>query len=443
MMHPLAMQRGPHNAITDVAGVRVGHATVIRGEGPLRVGEGPVRTGVTIVLPPGDLRAIYDGKFPAAAHVINGFGKALGLAQLMELGRLETPILLTSTLSIWRAADALLDHILESHPDIGVTTPTVNVVAGECNDGWLNDIRGRHVGPREVAAALAAAAGGPVAEGSVGAGTGMVCYGFKGGIGTASRVWASPLPEAGQTTITLGCLVLANFGRRRDLTIAGVPVGRLLTDPDEPAAPRPAQAGLPGAGGRPRDTGQRAATAGGARHQVAAESSCHGPGAGGPANASPGAGQDTGVATAAGRGGEPEAGTCGADGPPSGEGGSVVVILATDAPLTSRQLGRVARRAAAGLARTGTVYWHGSGDFVLAFSTARRHPPYLPDEGAYLNPFFEAAATVTEEAVIRALVAARPMTGRDGHHAPALPVAAVRRLLEERGVAWDYGPEPA
>lgn len=377
MTRPWVMQRGPHDAITDVAGVRVGHATVIRGEGPLRVGQGPVRTGVTVILPPGDLRTIYDGKFPAAVHVINGFGKALGLAQVMELGRLETPILLTSTLSIWRAADALLDHILAAHPAIGVTAPTVNVVAGECNDGWLNDIRGRHVGPAEVAAALAGAAGGPVAEGSVGAGTGMICYGFKGGIGTASRVWPATLPGAGEVTVTLGGLVLANFGRRRDLTIAGVPVGRLLADLDEPAArPDPA---------------------------------------------------------------EPEPGR---PGPGAGEGGSVVVVLATDAPLSSRQLGRIARRAAAGLARTGTVYWHGSGDFVLAFSTARRYPPYLPDEGAYLNPFFEAAAAVTEEAVIRALVAARPLTGRDGHRVPALPVDRVRRLLEERGIAWDYGPEP-
>ncbi|QIA26546.1 peptidase S58 [Thermaerobacter sp. PB12/4term] len=381
-MTPGTMQRGPFNAITDVAGVRVGHATVIRGEGPLRAGQGPVRTGVTVILPPGDLRSIYDGKFTAAAHVINGFGKALGLAQVTELGRLETPILLTGTLSIWRAADALLDHILAAHPAIGITAPTVNVVAGECNDGWLNDIRGRHVGPAEVAAALAAAAGGPVAEGSVGAGTGMVCYGFKGGIGSASRTWQAALPDAGEVTVTLGGLVLANFGRRRDLTIAGVPVGRLLAGPDEPAA-------------RPQPGGQAA---------------------------------------------RPE--PAGRPGPEAGEGGSVVVILATDAPLSSRQLGRIARRAAAGLARTGTVYWHGSGDFVLAFSTARRYPPYLPDEGAYLNPFFEAAAAVTEEAVIRALVAARPVTGRDGHRVPALHVDQVRRLLEERGIAWDYGPEP-
>ncbi|ADU50663.1 peptidase S58 DmpA [Thermaerobacter marianensis DSM 12885] len=410
-----AMQRGPHNAITDVAGVRVGHATLVRGEGPLRPGQGPVRTGVTVILPPGDLREIYDTKFPAAAHVINGFGKALGLAQVAELGRLETPILLTSTLSIWRAADALLDHILAAHPDIGIRAPTVNVVAGECNDGWLNDIRGRHVGPREVAEALAAAAGGPVAEGSVGAGTGMVCYGFKGGIGTASRVWPSPLPGAGEEPITLGCLVLANFGRRRDLTIAGVPVGRLLATADEPAH-EPARAPTTGGEAAP-------ATATG--------------GAAAPATtATPPGGPER---PALGAPGTPR----GATAIPTGEGGSVVVVLATDAPLTSRQLARIARRAAAGLARTGTVYWHGSGDFVLAFSTARRYPPYLPDEGAYLNPFFEAAAAATEEAVIRALVAARPMTGRDGHHVPTLPVDRVRRLLEERGILWDYGPEPA
>ncbi|HEY8393845.1 MAG TPA: P1 family peptidase, partial [Thermaerobacter sp.] len=325
-------------------------------------------TGVTVVVPPGDLREIYERKFVAAVHVINGFGKALGLAQVAELGRLETPILLTNTLAVWRATDALIDRILAAHEGIGVTAPTVNPVAGECNDGYLNDIRGRHVRREHIYAALDGAAGGPVPEGAVGAGTGMICYGFKGGIGTSSRVWPSPLD--GQP-ITLGCLVLANFGRRRDLRIAGVPVGRLLDEPARPAGPPPAGAGEP-----------------------------------------------------------------------AGEGGSVVVILATDAPLTSRQLGRIARRAAAGLARTGTVYWHGSGDFVLAFSTARALPPYLPDEGAYLNPFFQAAADVTEEAVLRALVAARPMTGRDGHCVEALPVETVRRLLEERGISWDIGPAP-
>lgn len=366
-------RRGPHNAITDVAGVRVGHVTLIEGEGPLRPGRGPVRTGVTVVVPPGDLREIYERKFVAAVHVINGFGKALGLAQVAELGRLETPVLLTNTLAVWRAADALVDCVLAAHEGIGVTAPTVNPVAGECNDGYLNDIRGRHVGPEHVAAALDGAAGGPVPEGSVGAGTGMVCYGFKGGIGTSSRVWSSPLTGH---PVTLGCLVLANFGRRRDLRIAGVPVGRLLEEPARPAGRRPA-------GGPPAGPGE-----------------------------------------------------------PPGEGGSVIVILATDAPLTSRQLGRIARRAAAGLARTGTVYWHGSGDFVLAFSTVRALPPYLPDEGSYLNPLFAAAADATEEAVIRALVAARPMTGRDGHRVEALPVERVRRLLAERGVPWDVGPPP-
>ena len=406
------LRRGPFNAITDVAGVRVGHVTLIAGDGPLQVGRGPVRTGVTVIVPPGDLREIYEGKYVAAVHVINGFGKAVGLAQVAELGRLETPILLTNTLSIWRATDALVDRILAAHDGIGVTAPTVNPVAGECNDGWLNDIRGRHVRPEHVEQALASATGGPVAEGAVGAGTGMVCYGFKGGIGTSSRVWPSPLPGAGGAPITLGCLVLANFGRRRDLCIAGVPVGRLLDEPDR-------QAGDPPAGRARHGSGR--------------------PGEGMPGGASGAPASSPGECPPGGsRNGRPDDPAL-----PSGEGGSVIVVMATDAPLTSRQLGRVARRAAAGLARTGTAYWHGSGDFVLAFSTARALPPYLPDEGEYLNPFFRAAAEATEEAVIRALVAARPMTGRDGHHVPALPVERVRRLLEERGIAWEIGPPPA
>ncbi|MBE3596216.1 MAG: P1 family peptidase [Hydrogenibacillus sp.] len=376
------LQRGAYNAITDVPGVRVGHVTLVAENGPLRVGRGPVRTGVTAIVPPGELREIYDQKFVAAVHVINGFGKAVGLAQVAELGRLETPILLTSTLSVWRASDALIDVLLDAHEGIGVTAPTVNPVVGECNDGWLNDIRGRHLRPEHIKQALMRAASGPVAEGSVGAGTGMVSFGYKGGIGTSSRVWPSPLSESGQrssaSTITLGVLVLANFGRREDLRIAGFPVGRLLMPAEE------------------------------SEHEAETE----------------GQSGDTAFDRTL---------------RPAGEGGSVIVVLATDAPLTSRQLGRIARRAAAGLARTGTVYWHGSGDFVLAFSTARALPPYLPDEGNYLNPFFQAAADATEEAVIRALIAARPMTGRDGHHVEALPVDRVRRMLAERGIDWDVG----
>ncbi len=215
------MTPGPANAITDVAGVRVGHVTIMRGTGKLVRGVGPVRTGVTAILPhDGDL---FAAKVPAAAVVFNGFGKTIGLVQIAELGQIETPILLTNTLNVGRVADALVAYMLEQHPAIGVTTDTVNPVVCECNDSYLNDIGGRHVGEKEVREALNVPPGTPVGEGNIGAGTGMVTYGFAGGIGTASRRLTQ---EHGG--YTLGVLLLANFGKHRDLTIAGVPVGRGL-----------------------------------------------------------------------------------------------------------------------------------------------------------------------------------------------------------------------
>ena len=329
---------GITSGITDIPGVRLGHVTLIEGEGAHAV-----RTGVTALIPGEDM---FRRKMAAGVHVINGYGKMAGLAQVAELGRLETPIVLTNTLSVWPAGEGLVRYMLRTDPAIR----SVNPVVGECNDGHLNDIEGLHVRPEHALAALDAAAAGPVAEGPVGAGTGMVCYGWKGGIGTAARVWsARPIGRA----VTMGALVLANFGRRDDLRVHGVPVGQLLAEATPP--------------------------------------------------------------------------------PTSGQGGSVIVILGTDAPLTSRQLTRLARRAAAGLARTGSVYSHGSGDFALAFSTARAYPPFLDDEGELMNPFFHAAADVVEEAVLRALRAGRDMVGRDGHRAAALPWARVQRLIGARG----------
>ena len=323
------------------------------GDGPLVPGKGPVRTGVTVILPGVD---VYRDKCAAGVHVINGFGKMLGIPQVEELGRLESPIALTSTLSVWHAADGLTDHLIRTHPEIGRTGPTCNPVVGECSDARLNDIQGRHVQPRHVLEAIERASGAAVEEGAVGAGTGMICYGFKGGIGSASR--RGPSAVLGRD-VTLGGLVLANFGRRQSLRVHGCPVGAFLTE-DAP----------PPGGATPPPTAD------------------------------------------------------------SGRGGSVIVILATDAPLTSRQLTRVARRAAAGLARTGSVYSHHSGDFALAFSTARAYPPYLSDEHDLLNPLFEAAADVTEEAVIRALLCAEPMTGRDGHYVDALDSETLRGVWE-------------
>lgn len=357
-------ERGPKNSLTDVGQIRVGHVTLVSGDGPLVPGRGPVRTGATVIVPHED---VYRHKCGAGVHVINGFGKMLGIPQVEELGRLESPVALTSTLSVWHAADGLTDYLVRRHPEIGRTGPTCNPVVGECSDARLNDIQGRHVLARHVLEAIERATDAPVEEGAVGAGTGMICYGLKGGIGSSSRRCRSAVLDR---TVTLGGLVLANFGRQESLRIHGCPVGALLAG----------GAALPGPRGDPGDAG-------------------------------------------------------------AGRGGSVIVVLATDAPLTSRQLTRVARRAAAGLARTGSVYHHHSGDFVLAFSTAQAYPPYLADEGDLLNPLFEAAADVTEEAVIRALLCARPMTGRDGHYVTSLDRARLREIWERWQGAGGGMPE--
>ena len=347
-------QPGRLNAITDVEGVAVGHVTLHEGHGALVAGRGPVRTGVTVVLAHGG--NCFRSKVVCACHVINGFGKATGLSQVTELGELETPIALTNTLSVGTVWDGLLDHVLDGNADIGVTTGTVNPVVGECNDGYLNDIRGRHVTRDHVAEALARAGTGAVAEGNVGAGTGMAALGHKGGIGTSSRVLP---PEQGGHI--LGGLVLANFGRKKDLCIKGLPVGRLL-----------------------RARGQ--------------------------------------------------------DRP---EDGSIVIVLATDAPLSHRQLARVAKRAAVGLARTGSYHGHGSGDYVVAFSTAQRlshdtdelvRGVRCRDGSRTMDALFRAAAHVTEESIINALFAATTMQGRDGNTRDELPIRLVVELMREHGV---------
>jgi len=345
---------GSRNDLTDVPGVRVGHATLVAGEGPLRPGAGPVRTGVTAILPHGG--NLFQEKVPAGAFVLNGFGKAVGLAQLQELGTLETPVVLTNTLSVWHAADAVVTYMLAQNPEIGITTSTVNPVVGECNDSYLNDIQGRHVTAAMVHAALASADGGPVRQGAVGAGTGLVCFGFKGGIGSASRA-VGPY--------TLGALVQANFGRRPSLMVAGRPVGQRLAAYPGPEGP------------------------------------------------------------------EPEA-------VPSG---SIMVVLATDAPLDSRQLTRLCRRGALGIGRVGGSAANGSGDFVLAFSTAQRVPNtaggptmawrLLHDDAPEMDQLFLAAAEAVEEAILNALFTAVTVEGRDGHVAHGLPVQRVLETLKE------------
>jgi len=361
------MEPGPHNAITDVAGVRVGHATLISGEGRLCPGQGPVRTGVTVILPHSD--SLFRHKVRAAVHTINGFGKVFGFEQVRELGVIESPIALTNTLNVGLVADALISHAIERDPDIGISTAgTVNVVVGETNDGYLNDIQGRHVRAEQVQAAIASASAGPVVEGAVGAGTGTICFGWKGGIGTASRV----VPDA-VGGYTAGALVQSNFGRAEDMVVCGAPVGREIRPPRWRA---------------PRD------------QEVAA-----------------------------------------------GKEGSIMIVLATDAPLDARQLGRLCVRVGAGLARMGSHYGHGSGDFVIAFSTARPTAParsapkvlqpMVADEGKAMYWLFPAVVECVEEAVLNSLFKAETMTGRDGHTIEALPVERVVEMCRRQTWATD------
>lgn len=349
------MPPGPFNAITDVAGVLVGHATLICGDGALQPGFSPARTGVTVILPhPNNL---YMEKVPAAVHTINGYGKAVGFEQVRELGLIEAPIGLTNTLNVGLALDALVQSAIRQNPQIGVRADSgsVNIVVGETNDSFLNDIQGRHVKAEHVWAALESAAGGAVQQGAVGAGTGTVCFGWKGGIGSASRLLP---PEQGG--YTLGVLVHTNFGASRDLILMGIPVGRLL------AGEKLSPGTIPG---------------------------------------------------------------------------SVMIVLATDAPLDARQLERVCVRAGAGLARTGAQFSHGSGDFVIAFSTANRvlHSPegmiaqreWVANEAALLNLLFRAAIESVEEAVINSLFYAETIQGRDDHIARALPLEPILEILEK------------
>ena len=345
---------GPHNGISDVEGVAVGHTTLVSGEGPLRPGEGPIRTGVTVIVPHNG--NLFRQKVRGAVHTINGFGKVYGFEEVRELGVIEAPIALTNTLNVALVADAMAQYAIRHSPEIGITTSSVNTVVGETNDGYLNDLQGRHVRAEHVWKAVEAATTGPVEEGAVGAGAGTTCFGWKGGIGTASRV----LPEEGGG-YTVGALVQSNFGRSQELLVTGVPVGRHILPPG---------------------VGEKAA----------------------------------------------------------GGGGSVMVVLATDAPLDARQLGRLCVRAGAGLARTGSTHGHGSGDFVIAFSTAVRvdHTPtameaMLPvvaNEGRAMAWLLPAVVECVEEAVLNSLFRAETMTGRDGHTIQALPVGQVVEMCQ-------------
>ena len=361
------LEPGPLNAITDVPGVKVGQVTVMRGDGPLQPGQGPARTGVTVVVPRED---VWHKKVPAGAFVLNGTGEMTGLAWVAESGFLEYPIALTNTLNVPRVADGVISWMLRRYPEIGITDDTLTPVVAECDDGRLNDIQGRHVSEADVMQALDDATSGPVAEGTVGAGTGMISYGFKGGIGTASR----RLPAA-TGGFTVGVLVNANHGRRPELVMGGVPVGQ--------------------------------------RYDAASV-------------------QSSGLPDQ-----NPERLHASREGSSGNAEGSIIVIIATDAPLDSRQLTRLGKRAALGLARTGSTARHGSGDFMLAFSTGNVIPHY-PNEpifslahlaDTHLNAVITATVEATEEAVLNALTGATTVIGRDGFRAEAISIPRLRALL--------------
>ena len=380
---------GPNNAITDVPGVRVGHATIVRGEGPLVVGQGPVRTGVTIVVPrDGDpwTQPVFAG-----SHTLNGNGELTGLEWIRETGLLAGAIAITNTHSVGVVHDALIAHAARAHPP-GAPFWSLPVV-GETYDGTLNDINGFHVRPEHVDAALAAATDGPIEEGGVGGGTGMICHEFKGGIGTASRV----LPDD-RGGWTVGVLVQANYGRRGLLRVDGVPVGRAIPTSEVPS-PYP-----------DRGTG-----AGGG-------------GAGGGVSRTPGGGVSRGADRAG--------------------AGSIIIIVATDAPLLPDQCRRVAQRAGLGLARAGGLGATSSGDLFLCFATGNRDIPQAEVEprgrlvgtvrmviDPALDPLFEATVEATEESIVNALVTAKTMTGRDGIVANALPHDRLIEVIARHGRA--------
>jgi D-aminopeptidase len=369
---------GKNNAITDVGGVRVGHATLIRGDN--------IRTGVTAILPhSGNL---FQEKVPAAIYVGNGFGKLMGSTQVDELGEIETPILLTNTLNVPRVADALIEWMLQLPGDEEVRS--INPVVAETNDGYLNDIRGRHVGRDEVFAAIRSAKDGGVEEGSVGAGTGTVAFGWKGGVGTSSRVIPQSLSPGSAGGYTVGVLVQSNYGGV--LTINGAPVGREL-------GRYYLKEQISSASGSERDSPRRPA---------------------------PGASLSTARAT--------DQGDDAAD-------GSIIMVVATDAPLDARNLKRLAARAMLGLARTGSPSTNGSGDYVIAFSSANRiraserlrSGQTLGNDA--MSPLFEAVVEATEEAIYNSLFKATTVTGRDGHRVEALPIEKTVDILKKYGAA--------
>ncbi len=355
---------GPLDAITDVPGVRVGQVTKIEGSGALRPGVGPVRTGVTVVVPNDDT---WNMRPAAATYDLNGNGEMTGSHWVNEAGFMEVPVALTNTLNVGRVDDGVIDWMIKRYPQIGIQDDVPLPIVAECDDQGINDIQGRHVSQQDVVRALDGAKSGPFERGAVGAGTGMHAFGFKGGIGTASRVLAK---DAGGYTV--GVLTNVNDGRRADLKIDGVPVGRALQHELLPVYPHVSM--LP-------------------RTQLA--------------------------------------------------GGSIIVVVATDAPLDNRQLRELDKRAVLGLARTGWNSHISSGDLFIAFSTTRLYPrdakvktsTQLVDDEDVMDALFAATAEATEAAVDDAMFSAKTMVGADGITLYSLPLDRVRALLQAAGAA--------
>jgi D-aminopeptidase len=344
---------GRYNAITDVPGILIGHTTIIKGTGKLVPGKGPVRTGVTAILPKSG-NIFYD-RLSSGGFVLNGAGELSGLTQVMEWGLIETPILLTNTLSVGTCSHGLVKYMVEKYPGVGREYDVMIPLVGECDDSWLNDIAGRHVRTEHVYEAIENATSGHVEEGNVGGGTGMITCDLKGGIGTSSRKLP---PEKGGYTI--GVIVMSNFGRLLEFRLDGIPVGKLL-------APKIKE------------------------YTIRRESY-----------------------------------------------GSIITVIATNAPLLSQQLNRLSKRAALGIGRVGSIAAHQSGEIVLAFSNANifsRHSKrrtytlsILSDE--HMNPLYQAVIEATEEAILNALCMADDMSGINDHFSPALPLEEVRNIME-------------
>ncbi len=389
---------GRYNAITDVAGVRVGHTTISEGAGKLVPGKGPIRTGVTAILPHGG--DMFLEKVTGAVLRINGFGEVTNAEQIHEMGFLEGPIMLTNTWNVPRVADAVIDWSIERNKAMGVDTWGISPVVAETSDMYLNDIRGRHVNREHVFHAIDTAAGGAVAEGAIGGGTGMICYDFKGGIGTASRKLPDKLGG-----YTVGVLVQSNFGWRPQLVIDGVPIGREL------AHYKPLRRVVIARSPSPS-----------LRINSAPKQSPISP---------------LGIASAQ----KPRLAMTRRE--PVIDSGSVIVVIATDAPCSSRMLTRLAMRAQNGLARTGSHTGNTSGDFVIAFSTTRRKKHFadaltytveqIIEQGDLINHLFWSVVEATEEAVLNSLFKAETMTGRDDRVVPGLPIPETVDLMKKYG----------